>query len=100
MAGRTLTAIFCILLLSVLMPNRAAAQERRLDAEQIKAGLRTTTVEENGFVDRVVLLVENGFLPARTVYTTFLWARKKPKHKFQYFRRAMIIRARELGIRL
>jgi hypothetical protein len=100
MAKRLWAVIFCILVVSSLKSNQAAAQEPRLDAEQIKAGLRTTTVEENGFVDRVVLLVENRLLPARTVYTTFLWARKKPRHKFQYFRRAMIIRARQIGIRL
>jgi hypothetical protein len=72
----------------------------RLNADQIRAGLRTATQEENGFVDRVLLLVEQRRLPARTVYTTFLWARNKPKHRFQYFRRAMILRAARLGIRL
>jgi hypothetical protein len=71
-----------------------------LDAETMKAALDTATPEENGFIDRVVELVEKGDLPASLVDSTFQWARKKPRHKFQYFKRALILRARRIGIEL
>ncbi|MCR4413316.1 MAG: hypothetical protein NUV77_12930 [Thermoguttaceae bacterium] len=71
-----------------------------LDAQTIKAGLRTTTVEEHGFVDRVVGLAEKGVLPPQLVESTFQWARKKPYFRFQYFKRGLILRAAKLGISL
>ncbi len=86
----------------VLFLSRAGvdAQPRGLDADTIKAGLKTATPEENGFVDRVVRLVDQGRLPAGMVRSTFIWARQKPRRKFQYFRRAMIVRAARIGVRL
>jgi hypothetical protein len=70
----------------------------RLDAATIKAALRTTTIEEAGFVDRVVASVDAGTLPASLVDSTLQWARRKPRHKFQYFKRALIERAARQGI--
>jgi hypothetical protein len=99
MASKSLTAMACLLLIA-LATREATAQGPRLDAATIKAGLHTAAPEENGFVDYVVLLVEEGRLPARLVLSTFQWARKKPRHRFQYFRRALIIRAARIGIRL
>ncbi|HID78107.1 MAG TPA: hypothetical protein EYP56_19200 [Planctomycetaceae bacterium] len=86
--------------LVVLHAGASGAERRQLDAETLRAGLRTTTIEENGFIDRVLALVDKGRLPAGVVYRVFLWARQKPKNKFQYFRRAMIILAARRGIRL
>jgi len=37
-------------------------------------------------------------LPERTVLSTFQWARKKRKHPFQYFERALQIQAKKLGL--
>jgi len=71
-----------------------------LNAAQIKAGLRTATPEENGFVERVVGLAQAGTLPPQLVESTYQWARKKPNFRFQYFKRGMIIRAARLGISL
>ncbi len=80
--------------------SAAESATTRLDAQTIKAGLRTTTVEENGFVDRVVGLAEKGVLPPQLVESTFQWARKKPYFRFQYFKRGLILRAARLGISL
>lgn len=74
-----------------------AAQSVHLDADTIKAALRTTAIEENGFVDRVVKQVDEGKLPAHILYSAFLWAKKKPKNKFQYFRYALIVLAAQIG---
>jgi hypothetical protein len=78
----------------------AAAQQTKLDAATIKAGLRTTSIEEEGFVDRVLTLMDEGTLPQSMVHGTFFWATKKPRHKFQYFKFAMIVRASRIGVRL
>lgn len=76
--------------------SRAAS----LDAETIKAALNTATPEEDGFIEYVLAKVAEGVLPASLVESSFQWARRKPKHKFQYFKRALILQAARIGIRL
>ena len=95
--------LFLIALLAALALGRAAVRAETsspdLDAEKIKALLRTMTVEENGFVDRVLKMVSDGRLPSSLVDSTLQWARKKPyKHRFQYFKQALIVRAAAIGI--
>jgi len=77
-----------------------AAEGTRLSAATIKAALRTTTIEEGGFVERVINLTKEGVLPADLVDSTFQWARKKPVHRFQFFKRGVTVRAAKLGIAL
>ena len=77
-----------------------ASTTTALDPDQIRAMLRTTTVEDAGFIDRVVAWVDRGKLPSDLVETTLLWARKKERHKFQYFKFALTARAADLGIDL
>jgi hypothetical protein len=79
--------------------NRAA-QASPLDANTMKAALRTATPEEDGFIDRVLAKVDKKKLPLDLVESTFLWARKKPRNKFQYFKRGLIVRAEQQGISL
>jgi hypothetical protein len=70
-----------------------------LDAATMKAALRTDAIEEGGFIDGILLRVSKGTLPADLVDSTFQWARKKPyKHRFQYFKQALIVRAAAIGI--
>jgi hypothetical protein len=71
-----------------------------LDPDQIKAALHTTSDIEGGFVDRAVAMVQAGTLPRDLFTSTFLWARKKPRHQFQYFRQALTLRAAEIGVKL
>lgn len=92
-----------VLLAVVALPAVCQSQTPpvpRLDAEVLKAALKTSRVEEKGFVDHVVTMANKGKLPQSLVVSTFLWARKKPKWKFQYFRVGLIIRARWRGIKL
>jgi hypothetical protein len=78
-----------------------SADTTRLDAATMRAALRTATPEENGFIDFVIAQVNKGKLPADLVDSTFQWARKKPyKHRFQYFRQALIVRAAAIGVNL
>jgi phage-related protein len=110
-----LTALLAVLAVCATQTAQAAAQNqplagaqvrsvptlgRCLDAETIKAALKTATPEEDGFVQHVVDRVNAGKLPRDLVVTTFLWARKKPRQQFQYFRFGLIVRAGWLGISL
>ncbi len=95
--------IIVLLALLVLASISTAlrAEKSRLDADTMKAALRTTTIEENGFIDYVLTKVSKGLLPADLVDSTFQWARKKPyRHRFQYFRQGLIVRAAKLGIEI
>lgn len=93
----TLAALLAVLAVCGAQTAEAAT---RLDAKTMKAALRTATPEEDGFIDYVLDRVEAGNLPRSLVTSTFLWARKKPRRKFQYFKYGLIIRARRRGIRL
>lgn len=71
-----------------------------LNAELLKAALHTATPEEDGFIEHVVGLVERGKLPAQIVQSAYLWAQKRPKYRFQYFKRAVIYLAAQRGIQI
>jgi hypothetical protein len=77
-----------------------AAADTKLDPDQIRAVLRVTKEEDNGFIDRAVLLVNQGVLPREIFEGCFIWARKKQQHRFQYFKHALISRAAEIGVTL
>ena len=94
---RALIAPCLLLAISFALAEQARAAVR-LDAAEIKAGLRTAAPEEDGFVEKVMAMVDKGTLPMSLVDSTFQWARKKPQHKFQYFKRALIVRAAKIGI--
>lgn len=78
--------------------ENAALGAPRLTADIIKAGLRTTFIEEDGFVDEVVDMANKGELPWAMVDNAFSWAKRKPKNRFQYFRQALIDLAARKGI--
>jgi len=86
--------------LSAVWSAWPGAAQARLDAETMRSALRTATPEENGFIDYVLALVDEGRLPRWLVESTFQWARKKPRHRFQYFKRGLIVRAAQIGIDL
>lgn len=100
MARTAFATVLCIVLAAVVATAVATAEETKLNAEQMKAVLGTATPEENGFINRVVTMVEQGQLPASLVESTLLWARRKPDHRFQYFKRGLILRAAKEGIRI
>jgi hypothetical protein len=79
-------------------PKQAQAASRQLDAETLKVALRVGRPEDENFIDRTVEMMNEGELPRIIVYKSYLWARKKRKHKFQYFKRAVIVLAAREGI--
>jgi hypothetical protein len=83
--------------------NGGSAQSSggRLDADVMKVVLRAGTPDEERFIDYVVARVNKGTLPLDLVHSTFLWAKKKPTNKkFFYFKRALMLRAADRGIKL
>jgi len=99
MNRRFFLAMACVSVLGAVFARPAPAATG-LDAATIKAALRTATPEEEGFVSRVVDLTNQGVLPADLVDSTLQWARNKSHHRFQYFKRALILRASRLGIQI
>ncbi len=62
--NKTRTIVIVLLVLLVLggIWITVRADTTRLDADTMRAALRTTTVEENGFIDLVVVKVNKGLL--------------------------------------
>jgi hypothetical protein len=78
-------------------PARAAD---KLDAETIKAILRTTVIEDKNYTAFLVTLADQGRFPRSLIDSSLDWARKKPEHKFEYFKQSLIVRANAAGITL
>ena len=76
-----------------------AAVSPRLQ-ETLEKDLEARLPKEFEFIAKVIELVEVGTLPESLVRSTYLWARKKPRHKFQYFERGMRFRAGKLDVDL
>ena len=103
----TRIAPFALFTTVLFASSFAEAQRLSFTPEEMKNALKTARPEEDGFIDDVVDRVNNADrpsnerLPASMVESTFQWARSKnTRHRFQYFRRALIIRAARIGVRL
>lgn len=99
-AGPVRFSLCLIALLAVLAATVARGDDFQLDPEQIKAALHTTAIEDKGFIEKTVAMVKSGKLPREMFVSCFIWARKKPRHKFQYFKAALTARAAAAGINL
>ncbi len=100
-------ALFALASLALLNSTVYASRRMSLTAEEMKSALQTARPEEDGFIDDVVDRVNNQNrpasqrLPAAMVESTFQWARSKNiRHRFQYFRRGLTVRAARIGVRL
>lgn len=89
--------------------NSATNQGRKISLrDQLTSGLRATTKSDLAFIDRVVLLVEEGRLPRRMVDGTFFWARDRAARRsytrrlrpMVYFQPALAARAHRIGLTL
>jgi hypothetical protein len=92
--------LFSLTFVLLLAAVSGRTEASPLDADVMKAALRTATPEEDGFINRVLMLVDRGKLPLDMVESTFLWARKRPQRKFQYFKWALTYRAQQQGIKI
>ena len=66
--------------------------------DQLRFDLQARLPEEFAFLDRVVLMVNQGQLSQTLVQSTFQWARKKRPYPFQFFKRGLILRAAQQGL--
>ncbi len=82
----------------IAAPKHVQAATRKLDAATLKVALRVGRPQDKKFIDRVVAMMNAGELPRSIVQKCFLWARRKRKHKFEYFKRALIFLAANKGI--
>lgn len=89
--------IFFVVVLAALAVcwGRATQAGEHLTAEMMKAALKTTDAEEDGFIEAVLKAVDSGILSEELVQSTFLWARRKPKNKFQYFKYGLLQRIKD-----
>ena len=67
--------------------------------EALETGLRARLPSEFDYLEEVVDAVDTGQLPEVLVRSTFIYARKKPRHPIRYFDRALRIRADRKGIK-
>ena len=97
------------LLLALLCSGLAVAAEPPIDAggvtgldlkTQLEKGLEARRPVEFEYVAKIVKLVEEGKLPRKLVASTFVWARRKPYLKLQYFAFALQTRSRGLHVEL
>ena len=68
--------------------------------DKLEKGLKARLPSEFAFVANVVSKVNDGTLPLSLVDSTFLWARKKPNHPFEYFQQGLTLRAQKIGVAL
>jgi hypothetical protein len=67
---------------------------------QLEKGLEARRPVEFEYIAQIVRLVEERKLPRKLVASTFVWARRKPYMKLQYFQFALQARARGLDVEL
>jgi hypothetical protein len=67
---------------------------------QLEKGLYARRPVEFEYISQIIQLVEDGQLPRDLVTSTFVWARKKPNRRLQYFQFALQSRARSLDVEL
>jgi len=65
---------------------------------QLEKGLRAMRPQEFDFLAVVEQQVEDGELSADLVNTAFLWARRKPQYRVQYFEKALLQLANRAGV--
>lgn len=66
----------------------------------LEKGLRARRPVEFQYIRQISQMVAEGDLPEDLVRSTFGWARNKRPYPFQFFQRALQVRARKLGIQL
>jgi hypothetical protein len=90
-----------MLALLAILTVPAAQADTPLTADVIRAGLRTADPSSEAYITYVATLLEQNRLPQDLVASTFRWAQQKPSAgRAEYFKQALIVRAREIGITL
>jgi hypothetical protein len=99
MAGRFFLVAVFLAAVGLRGVDAARAQEP-LDAEAIRAALKTTVIEEDNYISFLVTLVNQSRLPRVVFDTSYRWVQRKGYLRFQFFKRAVIAQAERAGISL
>jgi hypothetical protein len=86
--------------LALVSTRSVRADQFFLDADTVKKILRPPTDDDAKWIDKLVKKVNKGKIPADLVEGTLIWARKKGKNRFEYFKQALILRAAQQGVKL
>ncbi len=78
----------------------AVPAQEPLDAEAIRAALKTTAIEEDNYISFLVTLVNQSRLPRVVFDTSYRWVQRKGYLRFQFFKRAVMAQAEREGISL
>ena len=95
-----LAPTFCLPPLLSPPAGQASAAKTADLKDRLEKGLKARRPVEFKFIERVVTLVEKDTLPLSMVDSTFLWARRKSKHRFQYFEAGLRKRAKKIGVNI
>jgi hypothetical protein len=68
--------------------------------DTLEKGLKARLPSEFAFIDEVISKVDDGTLPRSMVESTFLWARRRQIHAFEYFEQGLKVRAAQIGVSL
>jgi hypothetical protein len=68
--------------------------------DTLEKGLKARLPSEFAFIDTVIAKVDDGTLPRSMVESTFLWARRRQIHAFEYFEQGLRVRAQQIGVSL
>ena len=80
--------------------NRGVNSKAITLKERLETGLRARRPQEFTYIAMVAQRVDEGTLPQSLVDSTFLWARNKKPYPFPYFKQALELRAKKLGIEI
>lgn len=96
-------SLICLALASIALADDVISTDGTttisLDV-QLKKGLRAMRPVEFDFLQEVLDQVESGDLPRDMVEKAFLWARRYPRYRVQYFEKTLRALARRHRIRL
>jgi len=99
-----MAARFCLVAVLLaclgLGPMGPAHAQEPLDADAIRAALKTTAIEEDNYISFLVTLVNQSRLPRVVFDTSYRWVQRKGYLRFQFFKRAVIAQADRAGIAL
>jgi hypothetical protein len=102
---RSLTLCFFIAVLALATGSVSRAADTGTSTtpklkDTLEKGLKARLPSEFAFIDTVISKVDDGTLPRSMVESTFLWARRRQIHAFEYFEQGLRVRAAQIGVTL
>ncbi|HEV2968363.1 MAG TPA: hypothetical protein VGY55_00140 [Pirellulales bacterium] len=100
LASGLIVGVICIIPVAIGRAADTGTSTTPTLKDTLDNGLKARLPSEFAFVAKVIAKVDDGTLPLSLVESTFLWARRKPDHPFQYFQQGLTLRAQKIGVSL